>query len=489
MREVLLPASSPGLLEGIVPAARLDQLVDRMAQELREGMAGRSIININTAEVGGGVAEMLRVLLPYTRGAGIDARWFVLDGDPEFFEITKRLHHRLHGRVGDGGPLGPHEAAKLAEIADMNASGLRGDVVAGDVVVIHDPQPAALLPLMSEWGVHTIWRCHIGTDAPNEWSMQAWEFLRPFLEGRVDAYVFTRKEYAPAWIPNELLRVIRPSIDPVAPKNQDMSQEVALDVMRHVGLVNGQAPDVVPFMRSDGSPGRIGHYADVIRTGPPPEADAPMVVQVSRWDPLKDMAGVMHAFADYILDGTDAHLVLAGPVVTSVADDPEAAEVLNQVWREWSALPHSARSRVQLVCLPMVDPDENAAIVNALQRHATVVVQKSLEEGFGLTVTEAMYKGRAMVASNIGGIPDQITDRVNGLLVSDPTDLEAFGALVSELLNQPELRADLGKHARESVIEGFLPDTSLTRWGEVITMVLKGGDNGGSADVAGPSTS
>ena len=484
MREVLLPALSPRMLDGIVPVARLDALVDRSAVDLRDALSGRCIVNVNSAEVGGGVAEMLRVLLPYTRGAGIDARWFVIEGDPEFFRITKRLHHRLHGRVGDGGPLGAAEAAKLAEVAEANAQELKAVVVPGDVIVVHDPQPAALLPLMSEWGMHAIWRCHIGTDAANEWSMEAWEFLRPFLQDTVTAFVFSRAAYAPSWIPRDQLRVIPPAIDPISPKNQAMDPAVALDALRHVGIIGGEAPEVVPFVRSDGAPGRILHYADVIRTGPPPDADAPLVVQVSRWDPLKDMAGVMHAFVDHILDGSDAHLVLAGPVVTSVADDPEASEILDAVWREWSALPHAARSRVQLVCLPMVDADENASIVNALQRHATVVVQKSLEEGFGLTVTEALYKGRAVVASGVGGINDQITDRVNGLLLKDPTDLAAFGGLVSEVLGDAALRAALGTQAKQSVIDHYLPDSSLTRWGEVVLFALADGASGG-ASVAG----
>jgi trehalose synthase len=476
MREVVLAATSPRLLEGIVPTPRLDVLVDSLGRELRDGMAGRSVVNINTAEVGGGVAEMLRVLLPYTRGAGIDARWFVLEGDPEFFAITKRLHHRLHGQLGDGGPLGPAEAAKLAEVAAENASELRAQVIAGDVLVVHDPQPAGLLPLIASWGVEVIWRCHIGTDTPNEHSDQAWAFLQPFLEDYAAAFVFSRAQYAPGWVPASKLHVIHPSIDPLSPKNQDMDARTALDALRHVGIVDGGPGGPVTFTRPDGSPGRVRHYADIVRTGPPPLPEAPLIVQVSRWDPLKDMAGVMKAFVEHVLDGTDAHLVLAGPVVTSVADDPEAADVLNEAWQLWRALPHAARSRIQLVCLPMNDADENAVIVNALQRHAAIVVQKSLVEGFGLTVTEAMFKERPVVASGVGGIVDQIVDGETGLLVSDPHDLVAFGAAVSGLLNDPGRRAELGTQGRQSVIDNFLPDSSLTAWGELMAAVLEGRD-------------
>lgn len=472
MREVSIPAISPRAMSGVVPAPRLEQLVDRLGQELRDGMAGRTIVNVNTAEVGGGVAEMLHVLLPYARGAGIDARWFVLEGDPEFFRITKRLHHRLHGQVGDGGPLGAAEADTMRRIAEANVAALRAAVEPGDVVVIHDPQPAPLVPLLRDWGVKVIWRCHIGTDRPTSFSDEAWTFLREFLEGNVDAYVFSRSQYAPDWVAGDLLRVIHPSIDPLSPKNAAMDSATALSALRQIGIVEGGAPAPAVFQRSDGTQGRITNVADITRAGPPPGPETPLVVQVSRWDPLKDMAGVMQAFADEMLDASDAHLVLAGPVVTSVADDPEAGQVLREAWESWRSLPHDARQRIQLVCLPMDDAEENAAMVNALQRHATVVVQKSIVEGFGLTVTEAMFKGRPVVASGVGGITDQIVDGVNGRLVPDPHDLVSFATVVTELLAKPVLRDELGGRGRQTVIDGFLPDSSLVHWGEVIGMVL-----------------
>ena len=168
------------------------------------------------------------------------------------------------------------------------------------------------------------------------------------------------------------------------------------------------------------------------------------MVQVSRWDAMKDMGGVMEAFATYVDSGRPAQLVLAGPVVSAVADDPEGGEVLQDCWRQWRELPHAVRARVQLVCLPMHDLDENAAIVNALQRHAAVVCQKSLAEGFGLTVAEAMFKGTPVVASAVGGIVDQVTDGVTGRLIADPTDLESFGRAVCELLDDSDIRPSAG---------------------------------------------
>ncbi|MDQ2689094.1 MAG: glycosyltransferase, partial [Chloroflexota bacterium] len=212
------------------------------------------------------------------------------------------------------------------------------------------------------------------------------------------------------------------------------------------------------------SPGRINRHADVLQTGPPPPPDAPLVVQVSRWDRLKDMEGVMTAFAEHVDPGLGAHLLLAGPAVTGVADDPEGGGVLRACIDRWRRLPHHARSRVHLACMPMTDPDEQAAIVNALQRHATVVVQKSLAEGFGLTVAEAMWKSRPVIASAVGGIVDQIRDGEDGILLPDPADLAACGAAIERLLRDPFEAARLGANARVRVTDAFLGDRHLERY-------------------------
>ena len=181
----------------------------------------------------------------------------------------------------------------------------------------------------------------------------------------------------------------------------------------------------------------MGRRADLLQEAPLPTS-APIVLQVSRWDRLKDHVGVLHGFVDHVADGLGAHLVLAGPAADSVRDDPEGTEVLRQVQQAWSSLPGFKRARVHLACLPMDDLEENGAIVNALQRRADVIVQKSLAEGFGLTVTEAMWKARPIVASQVGGIQDQITHGHSGLLVPDPTDLRSFGGAVRKLLADPE---------------------------------------------------
>jgi trehalose synthase len=254
-----------------------------------------------------------------------------------------------------------------------------------------------------------------------------------------------------------------------------MSRRHVLLALGYVGLIDGDgSPPVVPFARQDGSPGRIDRHVDVLQSGPPPGAEAPLVVQASRWDRMKDMAGVMEGFAHHVDPSLGAHLVLAGPSVKGVADDPEAAAVYDECVERWRALPHALRGRIHLACIPMADPDENAAIVNALQRHAAVVVQKSLAEGFGLTVTEAMWKGRAVVASAVGGIADQIEHERCGLLVADPEDLPAFGASVERLLGDPGLAARLGMAARARVLEEFLGDRHLEQYASVLQMLAGG---------------
>jgi trehalose synthase len=456
----------------VVPQEHLDRLVDDVAPRMAQEFAGHGVVNVNSTATGGGVAEMLHVLLPLTLGAGIPTRWFVIEGDPVFFALTKRLHHRLHGNKGDDGELSVGEAALMAGVVERNAPTLLDQVTPGDVVILHDPQPAPLAAMLAERGIPVVWRCHVGIDHDNEYTEQAWSFLRGFLEGNVQTYVFTRSSYAPSWIPPERLRVIKPSIDPLAPKNQELSHLDVLGALSGSGIIAGPGFGTAAFTRSDGSSAPFTMTAEVTRSGEPPGADAPLVVQVSRWDPLKDMAGVMRGFVTHVAPYSDAHLALVGPSTASVSDDPEGQIVLDEITGEWRSLPPDVRDRVHLVSLPMDDPEQNGALVNAIQRHAAIVVQKSLAEGFGLTVTEAMFKGRPVIASAVGGITDQIDDQVSGVLIPDPRDLEAFGAAVLRLLGDPDLAARLGAAARQRAIDVFLPDTSLQLWNEAVLSAL-----------------
>lgn len=471
LSEVPVAALSAARLAPVIGRERVEQL-ERAAAAARAALGGRAVLNVNSTAAGGGVAEMLPTLLAYARAAGIDARWLVIDGDPEFFAITKRIHNGLYGTPGDGGELGPAERRAYEAVLRRNAEELLAVVRPRDVVILHDPQPAGLAAAVAQAGATVVWRCHVGRDEPNAWTRRAWAFLRTYLQD-VDAVVVSRQAFAPPWVDPDRLHVIAPSIDPFAAKNAPLTAEQVRQTLAYTGLVSGPEPPThVPFVRSDGSPGRITRRVDLTQTGPPPPADAPLVTQISRWDPLKDMPGVMEGFAEHVDHQLGAHLLLVGPTVTSVADDPEAARVFNDCVAAWRRLPHAIRARVHLACSPMRDADEQATIINALQRHAAVVVQKSLAEGFGLTVAEAMWKRRPIVASAVGGICDQIVDGEHGLLLDDPRDLRAFGSAVERLLREPAEAARLAANAHRRVTDELLGDRQLERYAELLATIV-----------------
>jgi trehalose synthase len=470
LQEVHVHALTPERLSPLIGPDRTERF-HKFAGAARDMLSGRVVVNVNSTPTGGGVAEMLRTLLAYARGVGVDTRWFVINGDPHFFAITKRIHNRLYGALGDGGPLGEAEHMHYEDVLRSNAAELLTVVRPRDIVLLHDPQVAGLAADLARAGATVVWRCHVGSDTANDHVEEAWAFLRPYLDD-VDAYVFSRAEFAPPWTETEHVFVIPPSIDPFATKNQAMEPDEVEAVLRYVGLLGGDGPPPsTTFVRPDGSPGRIDRHADVLQTGPPPPPDAPLVVQVSRWDRMKDMAGVMTAFAEHVDAAGEAHLLLAGPVVTGVADDPEGGAVLEECTTVWRGLSHAERTRVHLACVPMRDPDEHAVIVNAIQRHAAVVTQKSLAEGFGLTVAEAMWKSKPIVASAVGGIVDQIISGETGLLVDDPHDLAVFGQDVRRLLDDPGYATRLGSNARKRAVAEFVGDRHLEQWAQLFAQL------------------
>ena len=467
MREVDVKGITLEKLGSLLDDDRARALEDNAAAA-RELLDGRVVWNVNATASGGGVAEMLQGLLSYSRGAGVDARWLVLDGDADFFAITKRIHNVLHGSSGDGGQLSADERAPYESVLAKNSDELCSRVGEGDIVLLHDPQTAGMVPRLLDTGAHVIWRSHIGRDASNDQTEVGWEFLRPYVE-HAHATVFSRQEYVPEWIDPDRLRIIAPSLDPLSTKNADIESAVVLSTLRQCGLLDQPRPQgAVEFTRRDGSSGPVEPHDDLFAAGDILPADARIVMQVSRWDTLKDMKGVLEAFAHAMPRlPDDAHLLLVGPDVSGVSDDPEGAAVLEDCVDRWKALNPEAQARVHLVALPMDDVDENAHIVNALQRRADVVVQKSLVEGFGLTVTEPMWKARAVIASKVGGIQDQITDGQHGLLLDDPEDLETFGNLVADVLADGDLAARLGEAARERVRDEFLGDRHLIQYVEL----------------------
>jgi trehalose synthase len=464
MQEVDVYRKSPERLTPLIGAERAERL--RLAvDEARQAIDGATVWNINATAHGGGVAEILTSLLGYGQGAGLDGRWLALDGDDDFFALTKRIHNLIHGSSGDGGPLGPAERRHYERVLEENLSDLRPLMRPGDVVLLHDPQTAGLIPSLRGLGVFVGWRSHIGADTVNQQTDQGWAFLRPYVE-QADAMVFSRQRFVPDWVPAGKVTMIAPSIDPIATKNLDLDAARARGVLARAGLLSGPETGAdVSFQRGDDARAEVRRRDNLLVGGAPPPPEARLAVQVSRWDRLKDMGGVLSAFTEH-LDAMpdDAHLMLVGPAVDGVGDDPEGAEVLAECTERWQRLPRRAQERTHLVTLPMDDVDENAHLTNAIRHHATVLLQKSLVEGFGLTVTEALWRARPVIASAIGGITDQISDGVDGLLLPDPGDLDLFADTLARLFDDDEQAGRLGQAGRARVHEQFLVDRHLIQY-------------------------
>ncbi len=471
LREVAERPLPLSRLAPVIGQERYDRLVT-VGSLFKDRLGGRTIWNVNSTAVGGGVAEMLQVIVGYVAGIDIAIRWITVGGDPAFFGITKRLHNQIHGANGEAPPLDSADARHYEQVLAANADELLTRVRSGDVAILHDPQTAGLTPALTRAGVRVLWRCHIGIDEQTDISRRAWEFLRPYLAA-AHGYVFTRRQFAPMWVPLARTWVIPPSIDPFSAKNAEIDADNVRAILATVGITEGDGTHGPGwFVRSDGSRGEVRRPGLVTGDGRPGRDD-PVVVQVSRWDKLKDMAGVMRGFAEHVLPGDDAYLVLVGPSMSGVSDDPEGAEVFAQCLDQWHRLPARARQRVLLVTLPLDDVEENAVMVNAIQRRATVIVQKSLAEGFGLTVAEGMWKGRPVIGSAVGGIVDQVAAGT-GVLLPDPADLAAFGAQVRWLLRHRQQADLMGAAGKAYTRERFIGDVHLLRFAEAIEAVLSG---------------
>ncbi len=366
----------------------------RILEGLARRLRGHRIVMVNSTATGGGVAEILHRLVRLLEELGVPTSWEVMPGDTRFYAITKTVHNMLHGAPGE---MAAADREHFLEVNRRAAERLRLD---GDLVMIHDPQPAALARLRRRPGQRWVWRCHIDLSRAQA---GAWEFLAP-LVGDHDAAVFSHRAFVPQLaIPSYL---VPPSIDPLSDKNRDLGEEELEALLEPLRL---------PVRR-------------------------PWVTQVSRFDRLKDPLGVIEAFL-LARRREPGHLVLAGGTAD---DDPEGAEVLAEVQARCSG-----RSDISVLALP---PDSHL-LINALQRRSTVVLQKSLREGFALTVSEALWKRRAVVAGAVGGIPLQVLHERTGLLVRS---VEGCALQVVRLLRAPDLRRRLGTAGREHVRDNFL---------------------------------
>lgn len=391
------PARSLDDYAPLVGEAEINEL-----RQLARRLGEARVLMVNSTAVGGGVAEILNRLLPLAKEAGVDTRWEVIRGGEEYFAITKAFHNALHGA--------PFEGRKewfdsFLRVTEENRKWMQTNE---DFVVIHDPQPVALIPERGERKGRWIWRCHIDLSHANA---QVWEFLRPFVE-KYDAALFSAPSFTQG-LPNPQY-LFYPAMDPLSNKNRDLEPEFVRRVLDRFGI----------------------------------DSKRPILTQISRFDRLKDPIGVIEAYQT-VRRRSDCQLVLAGGAAT---DDPEGEAVLAEVLEAAGKDPD-----IHVLNLPPWSHLE----INALQRASTIVIQKSLREGFGLTVTEALWKKKPVVASAVGGIPSQVIHKVTGLLTHS---VEGAAYQIRFLLSNPAFARKLGENGREHVRENFLLTQNLKRY-------------------------
>jgi trehalose synthase len=428
-----------------------------------EMLAGSALWHVNVHAIGG-VTEALGALLGLMRDGGIDARWMLLEAGDGFFELAHRLYE---GLCGEAHAFSDADRLLYEEVLANVAAELGALVSAGDVVVLYDPPTAGLARALSERGARVIWRCHVGSDAPDSRGRSAQEFLRPYID-QVDRYAFPRETFAWPGLDPERIATIPSSINPLSAKNEELEPEVVTAILDAVGLTDQGSRASPMYTRLDGSPSRVECRASIDQRSPLPPG-AQVIAHVSSWDRLKDPAGVVRCFGGHC--ETDAHLVIAGPDPCGQVESLHAGAVRAEVGEAVGSLAGDARDRVHVVSVPIEDREENAAVVNAIQRRADVFVRKSFSEGFGLSIAESMWKRTPVVASRVGGLQDLILDGESGVLIDDPNDLEAFAGAIDRIVGDPDHRAALGEAGRRRVEEHFLISRHLARYLELIASV------------------
>jgi len=391
-----------------------DEVISAIYRKARK-LYKRHILHINSTYQGGGVAEMLASLVPLMNDTGINTGWRILHGTPDFFTITKKFHNALQGEQINFTEM------KKSLYVQANEDFSVYTHIDHDCVVIHDPQPLPLIKFyrkMQPW----IWRCHIDLTNPNK---ELWKFLKKFIL-RYDMVIISSEKYRREDLPVEQ-RVIYPAIDPLSPKNIQIPDRVILKYLKKFGIPR----------------------------------DKPLIAQISRFDKWKDPEGVIEVFK-LVKEKVDCRLVLCGSMAT---DDPEG-------WMIYEKIKRKAKSLVENKdVILMLSANENNIRVNVLQQSSAVIIQKSIREGFGLTVTEALWKGKPVVASNIGGIPLQIKDGESGFLV-EPHDVEGFADRIVHILRNPSLAEKLGKNGKENIKEKFLITRLLSDYLDLLNETL-----------------
>jgi trehalose synthase len=476
-----IPVERKRSLDDYASVAHLASAVRELEREARllvPKLEGRTVWMVNSTAEGGGVAEMLPRVVSLLGQLGVQTRWVVIGTDRDgFFPLTKRIHNLIHGS-GDPG-LSPDDRALYEAVSSELAAELAPMLAPGDLLVVHDPQPAGMGAKLAEsMDLHAIWRSHIGLDRSTSETRAAWSFLRPYLEA-YEHSVFTLADYMPSFLRGSV-SVITPGLDPLSHKNRELSTHKLVGVLACSKLIPAYGPMLVPAferpaqrLQPDGSFRPISDADDLGLLF------RPIVSQISRWDRLKGWRPLLEGFAELKRDlparlGQHGdrerralelvRLVLAGPETAAIADDPEAAEVFDELCALWRGLEAQIQSEIAVVSLPMQSRKHNALMVNSIQRCSSVIAQNSLQEGFGLTVTEAMWKRVAVLGSSACGIRRQIRDGIDGKIVRDPEDRGEIADAIEELLCDPRRREALARTAQRRAHDDFLVFSQIRAW-------------------------
>ena len=443
---------------------------------------GSTIWMINSTAIGGGVAEMLPSQMRILRELGVSIEWLVLEAnDPNFFDLTKRIHNAIHGS-GDGkfteADRKVFEATNTANLSD--ALELIKD---GDIVVVHDPQPMPLASMIKKQkDVAIAWRCHIGLEEDTPITDAVWDFLSPYTDD-YDHFVFSLPSYVPKSL-KEKTSIIPPAIDPLSHKNRALQLHKNVGILYQSGILddhkailyhryNHLVRRVMPD-GSFGSPNQNNSLHLIYRT---------FVTEISRWDRLKGFKELMQAFIKMKKDNREhgdpesleykrirmTLLVLAGPDPAFVSDDPEGEAVLKELTAQYQSVDPEMQNDIAILLMPLDNPKENALIVNALQRSSTIIVQNSIQEGFGLTATEAMWKRKPVLVSGAAGLKFQVEHDKNGKINEDPTDITKLAETLAYMLNHPKERDKWGFNGQLRVIQNFTLFSQLISWLEVLS--------------------
>ena len=439
---------------------------------------GRTVWMINSTANGGGVAEMLPKMVSILRQLKVNTEWLVFSPkNKEFFQLTKKIHNLIH----DFGTPGFNDDEKALYEATSNAAAdqLERMIPAHDVIVVHDPQPlGAGAEFIRRSGIKSIWRCHIGLDKKTPNTVSAWKFLRSYTNA-YDHAVFSAPEYLPSVL-EEKSAIISPAIDPLSHKNRDISSPELIKILYKGGIIkNGHHLHLNPVWKRKAM--RLNADAEFIGINASDGFELlyrPTVTQISRWDRLKGWESLIEGFvllkrkyrkksnkkSPQNLRILASQLVLAGPEPSAIRDDPEGKGVLEDLCYYYKKLPAEDQNDISILTLPMDSRSQNHLMVNALQRCSSLVVQNSLQEGFGLTATEAMWKQVPVLGTTACGLRQQIRDGKDGRLTTNPIDPEEIAENLERILAKPKVLEKWGKSAQKRVYKKFLIFNQIEKW-------------------------